>query len=316
MKKHVTKETKTGLLFKALKSIYATKDKRFLIASLLLHLVLFSMLLVSWQSSDPVKVKVMPNSVQARVISLDELKSLRSKRESEQRKIEDKQKLLEKQKTRKKELKKKKELKRKHDLKKKETVAKKKKEAKRKVVEQKKILIQKKEKEKKERLKKEKQQEEVKLKERVRLEGEKKKEALVKREAREQRLLDKMLQAEAALEQKLEDERVAQALSKQQALDLAQELSETERFLSLIQSRVVNQWHIPPKSAGLSVVLQIRLLPTGELSSVRVIEKSGVNAFDQSAENAARGVRKYPVPENRELFEKQFRVFSMRFAPS
>ena len=64
------------------------------------------------------------------------------------------------------------------------------------------------------------------------------------------------------------------------------------------------------------VVLQIRLLPNGELSSVRIIERSGVKAFDQSAENAARGVRKYPVPEKRELFEKQFRVFSMRFAPS
>jgi colicin import membrane protein len=316
MKKLSANETKIGLLLKALKSIYTTKDKRFLFASLLLHLVLFSMLLVSWQSSDPVKLTIVPNSVQARVINLDELKALRSKREAEQKKIDDQKKLLEQKKTQKEELKKKKELKRKQALKKKETVARKKKEAERKVAEQKKILIQKKEKEKKERLKKEKQQKEAERKELERLSEEKKKEELVKRKAREQRLLDKMLQAESDLEQKLEADRAAQALSQQQEVALAQELSEIERYMSLIQSRIVNKWHKPPKSAGLSVILKIKLLPTGELSSVRIIKKSGVEAFDQSAENAARGVRKYPVPEQRELFEKEFREFSMRFAPN
>jgi len=92
MKKSVSKETKINLLLGALKSVYSTKDKRFLIASLLLHFVLFSMLLVSWQSSEAVKIRAIPNSVQARVVSLDELQALRSKREAEQKKIVDKKK--------------------------------------------------------------------------------------------------------------------------------------------------------------------------------------------------------------------------------
>ena len=95
MKKHSrSQQTKITLLLNAIRAIVKTKDKQFLIASILLHVVLFSVLLVSWKSSDPVKITPVPNSVQARVISQNELQVLRSKRAAEQKKILDKKGIL------------------------------------------------------------------------------------------------------------------------------------------------------------------------------------------------------------------------------
>ena len=93
------------------------------------------------------------------------------------------------------------------------------------------------------------------------------------------------------------------------------ELSEVERFMSAIKRKVQTKWRIPPGSRGLVVTLRIALLPTGELSSVKVIKSSGNSAYDLSAEHAANSVRVYPVPDDNEIFEKHFRKFSMRFSP-
>jgi colicin import membrane protein len=287
---------------------FRTRDRKFLVGSLLLHVVLLVLLLVSWQSRESVKAVQLPASIQARVLNADELAALRDKREQEQRQIEDKKKkeLIVKEKAAKKlaEQKRQKETKRRKE------------EARKKAQ-----ILEKKRKEEKRRkdkeLQKKKQQEKKALKEKQR--RERQEQAQQKKQAeRERRLLEKMQEIEsqeAERQRQLQAERRARQLELEQQQALANELSETERFMALIRSRIESKWHIPPNSRKLTVVLRIRLLPTGELSAVKLLESSGQSAMDQSALSAVNSIRLFPVPKDRVIFEKYFRQFSMSFTP-
>lgn len=91
---------------------------------------------------------------------------------------------------------------------------------------------------------------------------------------------------------------------------------ESESFVNAIHTAIVAKWDRPPSARrGMEAVLQVELFPTGELNTVNVIESSGHDAFDRSAEKAVRDVKRFKVPENTELFEKNFRVFNLRFKP-
>jgi len=293
-------------------------DRKFLVGSLFLHVVVFTLLAVSWHSSEKVKAVQLPASMQARVLSAEELKALRSKREQEQRKIEDKKKRAELEKKRK-------QKKLREKAKRKKAEAKRKKEARRKEDARKKALIRekKKKKEKERKAQEERQRKKEAEKKRLKkLEKEKQlqdeKQKAQKQSEREQRLLERMREAEvreAQLQKQLESDRLTEQLARDQKLALEREISETERFYSLIKSRIESRWHIPPNSKGLSVILRIKLLPTGELSGVRLLESSSQGAMDQSALSAVRSVKLFPVPQNKAVFEKYFRQFTMSFSP-
>jgi len=295
-------------------SLNAT-DRKFLIGSLILHVVILILLLASWQSREKVKTVQLPANIQARVLSAAELKALRDKREQAQRKVANK---------------KKKEAKIKAKAKRKKAEAKRKKEVKRKQEEARKKALILKEKRKKEKARKAKQEKQEKAKKKKALEAQRQKqqtqikEALRKQEQekkqseRELQLLEKMREIElreAQLQEQLKADRKAQQLERNQQLALERELNETERFMSLIRSRIESRWHIPPNSRKQTVVLRINLLPTGELAKVSVLEASGLSAMDQSALSAVRSVRLFPVPDNKAVFEKYFRQFSMSFSP-
>lgn len=295
------------------------KNKRFLAASVILHLVVAIILFSSWQFSSSVEIKELPSNIQARVLTAQELDQLRNKKLEEQKALEKKRQLerekkqKEKQaKQREKEAQKKKaEQKRKEEIRKKE-LAKQKEEA------RKKALIQKKEKEQKKKEKKRKEQEKQRQLEAERLKKEAQEKAEEQRLERERRLEERLKAADEALaaEQRLQKEReMKELLARQQQARQVMELEEKERFMVLIRNKIENRWHIPPKIRNKSVLLRIRLLPNGELSSVNVIEDSGSLALDQSALNAVQSILKFPVPEDKAIFEKYFRQFSMRFSP-
>ena len=65
----------------------------------------------------------------------------------------------------------------------------------------------------------------------------------------------------------------------------------------------------------MSARLLVELIPTGEVISVAVVEGSGNAAFDQSAEQAVRQARRFPVPDNNSQFERYFRRFYFLFQP-
>lgn len=279
-------------------------DKRFLARSLGLHVFVVAVLLFSWSFSDPVKQNLAPASIQARVLSAAELEALRdAKQEVEQQEQRAKQEEL-----RKKELDKKRRL----------EAEKKRKQA----------QDQKKARAREEQARKQKQAEAQKQKalkrkqeaERIALKKKKEEQARLEEE-RKAREAEERTRREKERERKLA-ERLAEARKSEPSPPASsapvisnEQLSEKDRFAALIRSRVESRWHIPPKSRGLKVVLQINLLPSGESSRVGILTSSGNQAFDNSALNAARAVRVFPVPQDPVLFDAYFRKLIMSFSP-
>ncbi len=308
------------------KIVRSLPQKKLLLASCLLHLIFFSLLFMNWHKQEPIKEIFIPENIQARVVSLDELKQIQDRQKAEQKAIQDqlnKEKLIEDQKQQK--------LKEIADAKRKA------KEAEQKKREAEKLLKIKKQKEEQAKLDQEK-----KLKEQ---ETKKKKEAEEKKAAEERKKAedakkqaDKKLADEKALElkqqelkmlEKLQQVEQQKALAEQQAKALAienerkrqekqfleYELTEKERYMARIKTQIEGLWRIPPKSHGLRITLSIRLLPNGELAAVTILSSSGNEAFDRSALLAVKSVRRFFVPEDNKVFERNFRQFNMSFSP-
>lgn len=90
------------------------------------------------------------------------------------------------------------------------------------------------------------------------------------------------------------------------------------QFSAIIHALVSDNWSRPPSARnGMSVVLNLRLLPTGEVVSATIIKSSGDAVFDRSAEQAVARVgsfselRDLPTP----VFERNFRNFNLEFRP-
>lgn len=104
-----------------------------------------------------------------------------------------------------------------------------------------------------------------------------------------------------------------------QALEAAATAEEmAASYAALIQQTVINYWSRPPSARnGMEALLQIQLIPTGEVVSVSVLKSSGNAAFDRSAINAVEKAGSFP--ELRSLpareFEKTFRRFRLLFRP-
>jgi len=93
------------------------------------------------------------------------------------------------------------------------------------------------------------------------------------------------------------------------------DMTERERYMAIIRSRIESRWFKPPGAEGLVVILQIKLLPTGELANASVRDSSGSLPLDQSALAAVRAVAKFDVPKESAFFEEYFRSFQMSFKP-
>jgi colicin import membrane protein len=89
-------------------------------------------------------------------------------------------------------------------------------------------------------------------------------------------------------------------------------------YIGLIQRTVINYWSRPPSARnGMEALLQIQLIPTGEVVSVSVLKSSGNTSFDRSAINAVEKAGSFPELKNlpaRE-FERTFRRFRLLFRP-
>lgn len=297
----------------------------YLLASVLLHIAMALALFVSWDFLEDDEVLVIPEYIDAHVISQQELEQLMSRKDKPQEKPEPEKKvepppepepqeeereqeieeLQREVEAKKKALLQKKEDERK-EQEKKEKLAKEKKE---------KELKDKKEKEKKEKEKKEKEKKEKEKRDKEKKEKDKKEK---KDKEKEKKDLERLRQErEANLMKKLAEsearENAQQSVQAEGKAASARELTEIERFMALIKSRVEAVWRKPPDSGELVVEFSIRLLPNGELAGVEITRSSGVVPFDRSALNAVQANMKFPVPEDSKLFEKHFREFTMRF---
>lgn len=123
----------------------------------------------------------------------------------------------------------------------------------------------------------------------------------------------------------------AEELARRQQQDLARAMAQEEAaqaaatademaasFAALIQRTVINYWSRPPSARnGMEVLLQLQLIPTGEIVSVTILQSSGNTAFDRSAVNAVEKAGSFPelknLPPNK--FEQTFRRFRLLFRP-
>lgn len=133
------------------------------------------------------------------------------------------------------------------------------------------------------------------------------------RKAREQ----KQRKAEQELARKQAEK--AEQQRKDQALILAKEDKQAANsYLQMIESRLSSQWS-RPKSArlGMETLIELRLVPTGRIVGVEILESSGDSAFDLSVEQAARKAEPFLELRAMEprIFEQYFRSVKIVFSP-
>lgn len=132
--------------------------------------------------------------------------------------------------------------------------------------------------------------------------------------ARDKAAQEKAAQAKAAAEQAARDKAAAEQAAAAQGQMIA-------TYGDYVRDRIISNWNRPPSARrDMEAVLQVRLVPTGQVMGVSVIRSSGDPAFDQSAVNAVQQVgrferlqelsRKDPL-----LFERTFRTLTLTFRP-
>jgi len=115
--------------------------------------------------------------------------------------------------------------------------------------------------------------------------------------------------AQSSLEQSIDEE--------VQNLNDIENDEAAQSFRAAIYEQVRKNWSRPPSARnGMQALLLVELIPTGDVISVTLVESSGNSAFDQSAEQAIRQVRRFDVPTENSAFEKYFRRFYFLFQPS
>ncbi len=137
------------------------------------------------------------------------------------------------------------------------------------------------------------------------------------REAAEQRRREQEQQAERErierqqqLDRALADE--AEFFEAQQAQEVAQS------YVDVISQRIENNWSRPPSARlGMKCVLEIQLVPTGQVVNVTVVESSGNSAFDRSAEQAVKRIDRFEEVQDMptQVFERHFRQLRLVFNP-
>ena len=91
--------------------------------------------------------------------------------------------------------------------------------------------------------------------------------------------------------------------------------SALSEFIPYIQDKVQNNWLRPAGSpSGLSCVIQVTLIPGGEVVGTRVVKSSGNALFDASVERAVQKASPLPLPNDPALF-KYFREINFKFVP-
>jgi TonB family protein len=65
-------------------------------------------------------------------------------------------------------------------------------------------------------------------------------------------------------------------------------------YVHQMEKRIMAAWHLPKRSAGLTVALRINFERSGRISDIRVEQSSGNEYFDESAVEAVRRVAEFP----------------------
>ncbi|HET9121946.1 MAG TPA: cell envelope integrity protein TolA [Acidiferrobacteraceae bacterium] len=116
--------------------------------------------------------------------------------------------------------------------------------------------------------------------------------------------------ARAALQRQL-----AVAAAAQRRAQTAVQQALVSKYNARIQRKVSANWTRPPGGAdGLRCVVQVQLLPQGDVLSVHILQSSGDAAFDRSVEAAVYRASPLPVPHDPQLAQ-DFGQITFTFKP-
>jgi len=152
------------------------------------------------------------------------------------------------------------------------------------------------------------------------------KQAQLRRESQKKALaLKKQQEAEKARmlyneeQRKAKEAQAEKRLREEQALiSVKEDKVSANSYLQFIQSRLSLHWN-RPKSArrGMETLIELRLVPTGRIVGVKILESSGDLAFDRSVEQAAFKAAPFSELQSMEprIFEQYFRNVKIVFNP-
>ena len=116
-------------------------------------------------------------------------------------------------------------------------------------------------------------------------------------------------QAALAAKAKADAELAAQTKAAAQA-------SAEQQAKQAIQQKVNRSWIRPVSVEGkLKCTIRVKLMSDGTVIDAQVISSSGDEIFDRSAENAVNKASPLPIPNDKELFAREFRTFEFLFNP-
>lgn len=146
-------------------------------------------------------------------------------------------------------------------------------------------------------------------------EEQQKKDALAKAEAEKKRLEEEAVKKKLAEEARLKQEAEAKVAAAAAAAQDRQDQGIIGQFVGRIQAAIVREFNTAGLPAGLSCILQIRMIPGGEVVEARIIKSSGNAVFDSRAELAVTRASPLPVPQDQRVFTKM-REIRLTFAPN
>jgi colicin import membrane protein len=284
------------------------ENPRAVMYAVLMHLMLLALLVFSldWtpKVSHPPGIKV---PIDAQLIDQRQLDAVEERKQAEQQRIEDAKRQAELAEQRKVEAQRKAELEAKQKI---EQAAKQKVEAERK----RKAELEAKKKAELEAKQKAEQAAKQKAEAKKKAEAEAKKKA--EAEAKKKAAAEAKRKAEEAQRREAEQALQSQLAAEQAGIEAARVQGVVAEYIGYIQERIQRSWLRPPGSpAGLSCVVQVGLIPGGEVARVQIVRSSGDPVFDRSVESAVYKASPLPLPPDAALF-KHFRELRLIFKPN
>ncbi len=138
-------------------------------------------------------------------------------------------------------------------------------------------------------------------------------EARQKAEAERKRQKELRLAEEARKKQ--EAERLAAQKAQQQTEQDRQDMNVINSYVARIANAIEREFNTAGLPPGMSSVIQIRMIPGGDVAEARVVKSSGNSVFDSRAEIAVKRASPLPVPDNPTIFGKM-REIRLTFAPN
>jgi colicin import membrane protein len=101
-------------------------------------------------------------------------------------------------------------------------------------------------------------------------------------------------------------------------LQQEQELNEVQQYIAEMTQLIQQYWSRPPSARnGMEALLEIELIPSGDVISVRIKRGSGNAAFDRSAILAVEKIGRFDILQSMspKLFHDYFRKIDLTFRP-